>query len=186
MFWRMILGGPILDLLSILCDVFGSRQIVGITTTAVSFVFLNIHKIPDANPLTKNRNLSFQVISMQFFVLYTISLHTSYIIYICIIYTSYIYIFTYFHLYLPLSCCHPKNPPEIFHDDFLRPEPGAKLGWRCGTGEIGGCGACEKRRGTLYSLCPLAGFWFRWMGDGWWVMWLVEVIVYFFFLFVDF
>ena len=66
MFSSMILGGPILDLLSVLCGVFGSRQIVGITTTAVSFVFLNIHKTPDANPLTKNRNLSFQVISMQF------------------------------------------------------------------------------------------------------------------------
>lgn len=56
----------ILDLFSILCGVFGSRQIVGITTRAVSFVFLNIHKTPDVNPLTKNRNLSFQVISMQF------------------------------------------------------------------------------------------------------------------------
>ena len=171
MFWRMILGGPILDLLSVLCDVFGSRQIVGITATAVSFVLLNIHKTPDANPLTKNRNLSFQVISIQFLcILYNISLHTSiYIyIYIYILYTHHIY-FTSFHLYLPLTCCHPKNPPEIFHDDFLRPKPGAKLGWRCGTGEIGGCWACEKRRGTLYSLCPLAGFCHRWMM--WWCGW---------------
>lgn len=100
MFWRMILGGPILDLLSVLCDVFGSRQIVGITATAVSFVLLNIHKTPDANPLTKNRNLSFQVISIQFLcILYNISLHTS--IYIYIYYIHIIYI-----LHLFISICH--------------------------------------------------------------------------------
>ena len=169
MFWRMILGGPIL----------GLRQIVGITTTAVSFVFLNIHKTPDANPLTKNGNLSFQVISIQFLCDNIIS-YIIYHIYIYI-YTHHIY-FTYLHLYLPLTCCHQNPPPEIFDTDFLRSEPRAKLGWRCGTGEIGGCWACEKRRGTLYSLCPLAGFCHRWMmGDVvMWLVGLVEVIVFFF------
>ena len=133
-----MLGGPILDLLSILCDVFGSRQIVGITTTAVSFVFLNIHKIPDANPLTKNRNLSFQVISMQFLciMLYIIT----YIIYIYI-YIIYTYIYIYIHIYyihsdifyifsslFATDLLPSKPPPEIFDTDLLRPEPGAKLG----------------------------------------------------------
>lgn len=129
MFWRMILGGPILDLLSVLCDVFGSRQIVGITATAVSFVLLNIHKTPDANPLTKNRNLSFQVISIQFLcILYNISLHTSIYIYIYIIYTS--YIFYIFSSLFATDLLPSKKSPWDFPRRFSEAQTWSKVGMK--------------------------------------------------------
>lgn len=123
MFWRMILGGPILDLLSILCGVFGSRQIVGITTTAVSFVFLNIHKTPDANPLTKNRNLSFQVISIQFLYYYIIT----YIIYIYILFTSYIF---YIFSSLFATVLLPSKKPWDFRQRSSEARTWSKVGMK--------------------------------------------------------
>ena len=107
---------------------------------------------------------------------------------------GYIYIYLYIHIIFYIfsslfaTDLLPSTPPPSLR--FSIPifwGPNLEQSWDEDAGQVRLVVAepVKKRRGTLYSLCPLAGFWFRWM-DGWCGWWRWLFIFFFIFKFLGF